>query len=268
MNFAVISDIHLGLDGYSKRGDLRKLGSQSERLAKEFVEEMNNNIHPSFAIQLGDVIDDRTIEEDRKNYQYVLELLAELKCPLYHVIGNHDTKKLSEAELKQFTNQAELHYSFDADNYHGIVLFSKRDKMNDLTISPQQVEWLAEDLAQTDLKTIIFSHHSLADQDLAGNYWFEGLPEHCLIKNRAAIRTVLEESGKVASAMNGHLHWNHMDVHNGIPYFTIQSLVENFKGDGTPSASYAVVNVDPKQIKVEVMGNDSAKHLFNDLNLV
>ncbi len=259
MIFAVISDIHLGPEGYSDRGDLRKLAKHSKELVNDFVNTMNNKVHPSFVVQLGDVIEDDTPASDKKNYRSILELLSKLDCPLYNVVGNHDTKNLSEREIMELTGQNTLYYAFNSNGYRFITLFSKRDEDGHITVSEPQAQWLAQNLTKTD--SIIFVHHSLADQDLTGNYWFEGLPQHSLIANRQIIRKILENSGQVKAVINGHLHWNRMHIHNNIPYFNFQSLVENFRGNNTPSASYAVVELDNKQIEVSVAGNDPAHYL-------
>jgi len=56
--------------------------------------------------------------------------------------------------------------------------------------------------------------------------------------------------------INGHLHWNHVDVHDGIPYVTVQSLIENLDDDGPgrPAEASAVVRVRDRSILVEVDG--------------
>ena len=85
-----------------------------------------------------------------------------------------------------------------------------------------------------------------------------------LVANRSEIRDIFEKSGKVLAVFNGHVHWNRMDIHNGIPYFNITSIVENFKNDDTPSESFAVVDLHHESITVDIRGNDSAhfQHSF------
>jgi hypothetical protein len=102
---------------------------------------------------------------------------------------------------------------------------------------------------------VVFLHHGLADQDLTGNPWFEGRPEYCLVENRKEIRDILSESKKVIAVFNSHLHWDRQDFHDGIPYFTIQSLVENENDLGLASETHAVVNIVGDKVDVEVKGN-------------
>jgi hypothetical protein len=84
-----------------------------------------------------------------------------------------------------------------------------------------------------------------------------------LLHNRKQLRKLLEHHGIVIAVFNGHQHWNRMHIHNGIPYFTITSLVENFRNDGVPNKAHTVVNLGSNQILVEVKGNDPAKFEFS-----
>ena len=107
-------------------------------------------------------------------------------------------------------------------------------------------------------------HHSAADQVLEGNRWFEGSPHICLVNERRALRRLFRERGKVLAVFNGHLHWNHLAVHDGIPYVTLQSLVENVDDDapGRPAAAHALVRIDDKRIVVEVEGAERCRYQF------
>jgi alkaline phosphatase len=78
------------------------------------------------------------------------------------------------------------------------------------------------------------------------------------VENRAEVRAVLEASGKVIAVFNGHLHRNNMWTHNGIPYFTLQSCVEDVSNTGTPSKSYTIVTVEGEKVSVDVRGGDPA----------
>ena len=98
--------------------------------------------------------------------------------------------------------------------------------------------------------------------DLIGNFWFESKPEYGLLHNRADVRKILEASGKVKAVISGHQHWNRMKVQNGIPYFVVTSLVENFRNDGTPTKAHTVVTLDEKGIEIDVKGNDPTKFHF------
>ncbi|MCK5413245.1 MAG: metallophosphoesterase [Candidatus Pacebacteria bacterium] len=245
MKFAILTDIHLGPEGHYK-GVLRK---------------MNNNVKPEFVVILGDLVEDDNKVNDRNNIDYIIKLLIKLKCPVHYVAGNHDLQNISEEELIKLFKQESLYYSFDKNEFHIIVLYTKAIKHKNVFISEEQISWLKNDLEKTNKKTIIFSHHSLADQDLTGNPWFEGKPEYCLVTNRKIIRNIISTSKKVIAVFNSHLHWDRQDIHNNIPYFTIQSLTENEDDKGLASETHAVVNIVGDNIGVEIKGNYSKKFL-------
>jgi len=256
MKIAIISDIHIGPEGYHK-GIKRKLTQYSEEFIHSFVQRVNTDIQPDFVVQLGDLIEDVNLSDDLVNFQRGIEAFKSLNQPVHHLIGNHDNRNLSDEKLCELLELDHLYYSFDAGDYHFVMLHSKAPVRGGYSFIPdEELIWLQDDLDQTGKATLIFVHHSLADQDLMGNPWFEGLPEQCLVKNRQEVRAILETSGKVLAVINGHLHWNRVDIHSRIPYITVQSLIENFNNDDIPAGAYAILELDKALLKIDVLGND------------
>jgi hypothetical protein len=101
-------------------------------------------------------------------------------------------------------------------------------------------------------------HHPASEMRLEGNRWFEKRPNLCRIVERRALREVIEQSGKVLAVFNGHVHWNHLDIIAGIPYVTLQSLIENLDDDapGRAAAAYAVCDLDERRLVVNVYGTE------------
>ena len=97
-----------------------------------------------------------------------------------------------------------------------------------------------------------------------GNRWFAKTPNICLVVERAAVRAVLEESGQVAAVLSGHAHWNHLDLVAGIPYVTLQSLIENVHEDvpGLAARTHTVVDVDEGRLLIRVLGEEPARYQF------
>lgn len=259
MKFAVITDIHLGEEKGFK-GIIQKMSRYSLPFLKDFVQKMNNNFKPAFVVNLGDAINDVSSEDDAKNLNIVLSEMKKLKCRFYTLAGNHEQRCLKKEELQTILALDSLYYSFDIKDYHFVVLFSEDYEKVTPAIPPKQIDWLKQDLSNTNKPTIVFIHHVLSDQDLTGNIWFEGKSYRSLVSNREEVRIILEDSKKVIAVFNGHNHWNKMDIHNGIPYFSIQSLVENFKKENKPSESYALVNLNKTDVSVEVVGNDCVNY--------
>lgn len=249
-----MTDIHLGPEGRF-HGILRKINKDAKIFLDDFVEEMNKNVKPEFTVVLGDLVEDDNETNDKNNIVYIVKLLKKLECPVYYVPGNHDLRNISERDLAELFHYEKLYYSFDSGDLHFIVLFSRASKDETIRISDEQKEWLQEDLDSTNKKCVVFVHHGLADQDLTGNPWFEGKPEYCLIENREEVRDIFSASKKVIAIFNSHLHWDKKDIHDDIPYFTIQSLVENEKDLGLASEAHAVVDIIDNRIGVKVKGN-------------
>lgn len=264
---AIVTDAHWG-PPKSIKG--RKLTHLAEPLLSDFVTQINDKIKPDAVLELGDLIEDIVSDEgqnlppslagalDLDNYLHGWTLLDGCKCPVYHVAGNHDTWIVDRDALTSIWNTPEAYYSVDVGDVHVAVLYTQAIEPQSMTthIPHEQLIWLKDDLAATDKSVIIGTHHSLADQDLTGNYWFEGLPQECLVQNRAKARAVIASAGNVMAVFNGHLHWNNVTHHDGIPYITIQSLTQDIDGSGTPARAHAEVTIDAGFLWVEVMGSD------------
>ena len=265
LTFALVSDLHFGPEA-SYRGKLRKLTAQAAPLARAFVERMRDHVRPDLVVNLGDDIEDESPEADRARYSECQSILSSGPAELVNVAGNHDTVHLSEADLGAIWGRdGALYYSLDRGGVHLVVLHTRERKDHDVSVGDAQLAWLAQDLAANPGPTIVLMHHSAADQDLVGNRWFEGSPHICLVRERRTIRRLLEAHGDVRAVFNGHLHWNHLDVINGIPYVTLQSLVENLDDDapGRAAAAHAVVRASEKRIVVEVAGAERARYQFD-----
>ncbi len=266
MKFAIVTDSHIGPCGFY-RGINRIMSHVSENVLCELAETINRESDISFISQLGDLSQDDVrypnVEFDRANFKRALWYFQKFNVPVYHAVGNHDRENLNYNDLCELLNLNSLHYSFDAADVHCVFLYTRHFNHQNMTIESDQLEWLKQDLATTKLKTLVFMHHPVSDQDLTGNFWFEGAINKALVSNRAEVREIFEESAKVIGVFNGHLHWNNMTVHNGIPYFTIQSCIEDVSGTGVPSKSYAIVTVVGSTVSVEVCGGAPASFLLD-----
>lgn len=272
MKFAIINDMHIGpLTSGFAHGVQRKLLSESERLVKEFVEKMNTEEHPEFVMNLGDSIEDINHKKiDIESFKKAISLFSNLQMPIHFLIGNHDVRTLTQKEIAEMLGYERMYYSFDQESWHFAVLsfemVGEHTKvLSDIAsrVPNEQLEWLKNDLLKTNKPVVVFIHYGLAEDDMKGNFWFEGNPQNALLGNRKEVRKILEESGKVKAVISAHQHWNRMYVQNGIPYFTVTSLIENFNNDGIPSGAWTIVNLDKMRIEVTVRGNDPAKFEYS-----
>jgi len=259
MKFVIITDSHIGPCAFYK-GTNRIMSNMSEVVLQQLVELVNSEEGVSFVAQLGDMSQDDVrfpnVEFDRANFKRALWYFSRFNMPVHHAVGNHDRENLEYKDLCSLLGYSTLHYSFDREGYHCVFLYTRHFNHRDMVIESDQLLWLKEDLAKTRLPSLVFMHHPVSDQDLSGNFWFSETPEKALVKNRLEVREIFEQSGKVIGVFNGHLHSNAMTVHRGIPYFTIQSCVEDVAMNGEPSRTYAVVGVNSGVLSVEIRGED------------
>jgi 3',5'-cyclic AMP phosphodiesterase CpdA len=262
MRFALISDVHLGPPA-SHQGKLRKLTHLSEELIAAFVKRMRDEVQPDLIINLGDVLEDESPERDRERYGKFVSMLREAGKPVLHVAGNHDTIHLTPAQLcGLWGDTPEPVYSRDVDGVHFAVLRTIEHRGERIELPEEQIRWLEQDLAATNLPSIVLMHHPASEMRLEGNRWFEKRPQLCRVVERRALRQVIEESKKVIAVFNGHVHWNHFDVIAGIPYVTLQSLIENLDDDapGRVAAAHAVCELDDRRLVINVYGAEQLRY--------
>ena len=273
ITLGLVSDLHFGLETHHK-GKLRKLTREAPKLAKAFVERMNEVVRPDLVVNLGDDIEDEHREADRARYAGCIQVLARAKAEVVHVAGNHDTVHLTHDDLRATwgagpwdapVSARDLCYTFERGGLRFVVLHTHEEQDVAITVGDAQLAWLATQLRESALPVVILMHHSASEQDLRGNYWFEGRDHVALVKERAGLRAILREGGKVRLVINGHVHWNHLDVIDGLPFVTVQSLIENLDEDapGRAAAAHAVVRIDERRTVVEIEGAERARYQFD-----
>jgi 3',5'-cyclic AMP phosphodiesterase CpdA len=232
-------------------------------LARDFVRQMNEHVKPDLVVNLGDDIEDESRQADLARYGECQAILREAHAPLVNVAGNHDMIHLNRDDLSHFWRRSgPLYYAFDHGGWHFIVLHTIEKQDVEIRVPETQLAWLRADLAAGGAPTIVLMHHSASEQWLEDARWWPGRAHLALVKERVEIRRIFEESRRVRAVFNGHLHWNHFDVIAGIPYITVQSLIENLDDDapGRAAAAHAVVRLAGDRMVVRVRGSDPARY--------
>jgi hypothetical protein len=252
---ALITDIHYadkdtgGTRNY--RASIRKTRLFAETLAGR---------NPTFAVELGDIIDKAALEDEIGYVRAIKTEFASVGVPCHAVIGNHDVATFSKDEFLAHVGGRAPWYSFDHGAWHFVVLDANFSgdgtpydagnfNWTDTVIPPEELSWLASDLAAAaNRKTVCFIHQNLHDEG----------DEHG-VKNAAEVRGVLEEAGTVAAVFQGHMHWGGYAAINGIHYVTLKATVE---GD---DPSFALVTLDLRDgITVEGFGREESRTLTID----
>jgi hypothetical protein len=210
LTFGVVADVHKDL-----------MPDADDRLQVFIDKSIQKKV--DFNIQLGDFC------MAEKGNGAFMNIWEQFKGPKYHVLGNHDMDRHSKEQMLDYWGMPNTYYSFDFGGYHFIVLdanflyadgvFVDYDRANFYVdsslrtfIDDDQIAWIKNDLANTTLPTIVFSHQSLWHYQWG-------------VKNRLTIQKILEANqDKIICCMNGH---NHLDYHhrqNGIDYVEINSM--------------------------------------------
>jgi len=106
-------------------------------------------MEPAFAIQVGDLINGYTYDEDklRAEWKRFRAQIAPLSAPFYPVPGNHDvvTPEAEKVYVEEWGKE-KLYYSFDVGPVHCVVLNSWYGEEDD-RIADWQRDWLTNGLA-------------------------------------------------------------------------------------------------------------------------
>ena len=178
---------------------------------KAFVDQIQQ-FQPDFAIDLGDfgcqVSSGQTTWEMHDGQldalKHHVQVFGQLKCPRYHVMGNHDVgwlkggdeeitpddligrghsgEDITKQEFLDVTGMRHRYYSFDIQGFHFIVLDGNngpeatasvrgRDGIvGAYWIDSKQKQWLAADLAESRQKPkIVFCHEELHHTPAGGS---------------------------------------------------------------------------------------------------
>ena len=260
VRFGLVTDLHyadikpMGKGRHARhyRESLQKLSVAVETFNRQALD---------FAAELGD-FKDLTVDRDATlaALDRIETAFAKFKGPRYHVPGNHDFDCLSPEEFFSRTpNGGKVtgkgHYSFVCNGVTFVVLdgchtsdmkhYSRGNPWTDANITPEQLEWLGRELAAARDHAVVFCHQRLDPS----------AERHHLIRNAAAVRSILEKSGKVRAVLTGHEHSGGQCVVNGIPYYTLAAMVS---GSGAAANCFAEAAVYPNGT-FEVKGHFRAK---------
>jgi 3',5'-cyclic-AMP phosphodiesterase len=250
LKIAVVTDIHHGAARLTKRGD------QAIGLLDRFLA-FCAGYGPDLIAELGDRINDQDRETDRLLLRQVAGKFQGLNTPHVHLDGNHDSDFLLPEDNAESISSGR-HQSLDLNGYH-LVFWNASTKIprpEPFRATDEDLAWLEQDLASTDLPMIIFSHVPFSGASMVGNYWFHNTPEHATYPNSAEIRAIVEASDRVILCVAGHVHWNSLHRVNAIPHITVQSLTESFTTGGNAAEAWATLEVDGRDIYWRTYGHD------------
>ncbi len=187
-----------------------------------------------FIIQLGDILEDSSPEQ----YNYIQNLLKNLKIPIYLVPGNHDLKGDPNGEkFQEFTGKP-LYYYFDYENARFIILNNSSGR-----IGEKQMEWLISILEDTKAKyKFVFMH-----QPVISPSFFFLFHKADLIESKKLMEVF--EKYQVNYVFSGHIHMYYRRKINGVIYI-ISGI-----GGATPYVSPEIEAGKPHFILINLSKN-------------
>ena len=221
VRFGLITDLHYADKEPAGSRHYRATIAKLQQAAKQF-----NETQPDFLVELGDLIDAAADVQTEMTYlTRISKEMAMIQAPQHYVLGNHCVDTLTKKEFLDGVGQEKSFYSFDRDGFHFVILDAcfrsdgmpyqrKNFQWTDPNIAPHELKWLKADLAATTKKTIVFVHQRLDDAGVHG------------VRNAAAVRKIMEDSGQILAVFQGHSHQNEHQEIGGIHYCTMVAMVE------------------------------------------
>jgi 3',5'-cyclic-AMP phosphodiesterase len=246
----IITDIHAGLDNDYIRG------SVALKLLDEALEALRLE-NPSRLIELGDRTNDDSLEIRQNNVAELGKRFTSLSIPRHHLLGNHDF--LPREEQEQLLNTHLKNHSVTIDGWQLIFLYTFNGTVEG-GLTQDDLDWLGQTLAANTLPAIVFTHQPLDGVPTRGNTLFDAIPHYLTPSGHEKARAILETSGRVKLAINGHTHWNHLERVNGISYLSLTAVTPLMQSKEIATA-YSVLTLDDEAITVKVYGREPA--LFN-----
>lgn len=236
VRIGLMTDLHYADKVPAGTRHYRETLAKLEEAAQRFGQDK-----PVCLVELGDLIDAADSVDVERNYLRTINQKFSAICgDRHYVLGNHCVDMLKKEEFLGVVEQSRSYYSFDRCGVHFVVLDScfrsdgqpygrKNFQWTDANIPASELEWLEGDLGASAGPVIVFAHQRL---DVSGDHG---------VRNGAAVRSVLEASGRVLGVFQGHSHQNDLQDIGGIHYCTLAAMVE---GSGDANNSYSLLDIE------------------------
>lgn len=219
--FALITDTHVRADGREDWMN-RKMGEAS---APEFARTLQSLAAEGidFVIHGGDMTENAT----RDQFALMRSVLSAQPLPVYGCIGNHDrylpTSRDDARELlaKQFPG-GRLDYVFQKGPLRFVVLDVEIERDE---VRHEKQDWLRATLAADRITPTVFVWH-YAPYNRAGvsSCGFR-VPDWSEL-GKDALLAILRQAPNVFATLNGHDHWDEVNILGGITHIQNAAFVE------------------------------------------
>jgi hypothetical protein len=234
---AYCTDVHKDTDTYANR-------HLADTYLANFVTRMQTYL-PDLAVLCGDITGaSSSVQATQQGWYETMLSIMDTVAPYAGRVekgvahGNHDFEYMSFAYVlgkhqESWRQSGTLYGQFDHGGFTHIVLdanyVASGETHHSLThsgngyINATQVTWLTAALSAATLPVIVWCHQGLSEEETTQITLTKALYH---VDNRAAIRTLLENSGKVVCVLTGHKHWFRAEAIKGIAYLSGEDLNE------------------------------------------
>lgn len=245
--FTVSTSAMAGLFGGKDKGslniatlnDIHALDARSTALLSRAVNRINADSTIACTIVLGDLATDGKLGE----LQLAKTALGRLTAPYYVIPGNHDVDMSNANILANYERCfGPGHWRREEGDWVFLGLDSCEGSASDVTIRPDQVEWLRRQVKHIKpaRPIALFTHHPFNPNTKAYR-----------VKNADEILAMFAEHNLKLVA-SGHYHGNQVETHNGIVFTTTAccaSTRDNF--DDTPQKGYRIYRLGGDTVETE-----------------
>lgn len=252
LKLGITTDVHHSTSNSGTRKSLDAM-----RLLRSAIARFNDKA-VDLVVDLGDLIQEVDEATDAVLFQQLFDEFETLGMAHQHTPGNHDIRNIGiEGMEAVFGAGSFTSRSIDLNGFH-LVFFCPIRSTAPFTLTTDELTWLENDLAGTELPTIIFTHVPINAGSLDGNSYFAegGGGEWTNASDAAA----LIEVSTTILVLQGHTHWNAYHVEDDIHYITFPSMAESRRTPPNASGASALVEITDQHISVKVNGRDSIQY--------
>lgn len=193
-----------------------------------------------YVLCLGDTADGcGGVEYAAEMVKIVMDLIRSYGIPTHAIIGNHDCDNFPKDKFCEIAQVApspstiragdSLLVFLDANFYDdGSAYEPGHAFWTNSYITPDQFDFFADAWQNTDAEDVYVFMHQNVDPEVEQRH---------IVRNHEQVRAELAKCPKLRGVYQGHYHWGHETVIDGIPYHTLPALCE---GENMP---YVIIEV-------------------------
>jgi UDP-2,3-diacylglucosamine pyrophosphatase LpxH len=262
-------------------GDLKKTGEwRLNWRCREPLAQFNRTMvdyEPDFILEGGDLIDGKK-KDWENNFNKINAILKQTNVPVYHVLGNHESRDLKIDFWVEKNEVENNYYYFDKNNYRIIVLDGnyvpggKKDthvneniKYYTGYINETQFSWLEKVLENSNdrMGILIFVHQPTVPKTI-------GRPADHMVKNANQLRDLFAKH-KVLAVISGHFEEFCSFEIDGVKYYTLQGFYKDSLYIEDPSYTdagvFSTITLDNRDITLNVFYRNSKEEPYQSFIL-